>query len=96
MIEIKVNCVWVDDRYARVRACVRYPAYAWNYPEYIVKREQVTMQYTLEEAKQELDKLKESLFYLQMKDHWDTMDYNANSELNRIIRLLEQGIKVEG
>lgn len=46
-----------------------------------------------EEAKRKVIRLKNNLFYLQMKDHWTMADYKQADEYRDEIRNLEKMIK---
>jgi protein-arginine kinase activator protein McsA len=48
---------------------------------------------TEEEAKRKVVRLKNNLFYLQMKDHWTMADYEQADEYRDEIRNLEKMIE---
>lgn len=47
----------------------------------------------MDELKQELEKLKEKQFILQMCDHWSSEDYRYSNELHQKIREIEEKLK---
>lgn len=48
---------------------------------------------TMKEINDRLAKLVEQEFYLQMKDHWTTEDYETNRKMNEEIRKLKEELK---
>lgn len=48
---------------------------------------------TIEEIELEIKDLRESSFYLDMKDRWDESDYETSKEWNEKIHILEKELE---
>lgn len=49
----------------------------------------------LEQLKKELEEVRESKFYLEMKDRWTNEDFKTNDKFNEKIKELEKEIEKE-